>query len=44
MEENTNQLEITQKVKDMMGYAYPALNQFPKSEKICHGCRYQAQH
>lgn len=26
--------ETLQKVKDMMLYAYPALNQFPKSEKF----------
>ena len=34
MDENVHKLTITQKVEDMMLYAYPALNQFPKSEKF----------
>ena len=37
MEDNTGgrkPLNTLQKVKDMMLYAYPALNQFPKSEKF----------
>ena len=29
-----NELKIKQKVYDMMKYAYPALQQFPKSEKM----------
>lgn len=29
----TGDLKIKQKIEDMMGYAYPALAQFPKSEK-----------
>lgn len=28
-------LKILQKIFDMMDYAYPALAQFPKSEKFC---------
>lgn len=32
-EEKPQKFEILQKVKDMMVYAYPALAQFPKSEK-----------
>ena len=34
MDENEHGLAITQKVEDMMLYAYPALAQFPKSEKF----------
>ena len=34
MSEQEHRLAITQKVEDMMLYAYPALSQFPKSEKF----------
>lgn len=30
----SEELKILQKIFDMMEYAYPALNQFPKSEKF----------
>lgn len=33
-EDKPQKFETLQKVKDMMLYAYPALNQFPKSEKF----------
>ena len=34
MQEKTEELKILQKVFDMIEYAYPALVQFPKSEKF----------
>ena len=34
MPEKSDELKILQKIFDMIGYAYPALAQYPKSEKF----------